>query len=441
MPSTNEIGVSGLKHSYGYVYEEFLRELTGYTGRRKIHEMASNDATIGAILTATGATIRPVDWKIEAADADIEGKYSDWFKGVLDDMDHSFDAWITEALTFLPFGFSISEIVLKKRDGDQNDASRRSKFDDGTYGIRKLAPRSQESIEKWEFSEEGDVLGFHQTDPNNAKSRYIPMSKCIHLRTCSVKNNPEGVSLLRNCYKAYTYLNNIQLIEAIAIERELAGVPVVRVPSEILTDESKAAILAKYKQVAHDLKMGEQGGVVIPSDTYTNEEGEISNVYQVSIELIASQGKRLIDTDVTIKRYQQDIARSILADFLMLGINDRGSFSMSKNKSDIFLNTLQTFTKELARGISDVRDMLWKINSFPEEMKPNIIPGQVNPVNLEVLGNYISKLSTAGILFTDDDTQRLLRRYADLPENVDPDDLVPPPHMMPSNGQPSSEST
>lgn len=422
---TQTLGVDGVRHSNGYVFEEFLPELTGHRGRLKYKEMSMNDATIGALLTAVGATIRPIGWKITRAPADVTGKYSDWFESVINDMDNSFGEWMTEALTFLPFGFSVFEKVYKLRGGKTDDPYTNSKENDGTIGIKKLAPRPQETIERWDIDAEGVTQGFWQVNPNGYADTYIPMSKCLLLRTASIKDNPEGVSILRNCYKSYTYLNNIQLVEAIAIEREMSGVPIVRVPSEVLTNPDQLALKNAYLKIARDLKMGEQAGIVLPSEVYMDDTGKPSNIYQVSVELIASQGKRLIDTDLVIKRYQQEIARSILADFLMLGISDRGSFSMSKNKTDLFLNTLQTFTQELARAWRQVRDELWDLNGFPEEMKPEPIPGQINPTDLAVLGDYVSKLATAGIAFHDEDTQKFLRRAADMPETIEDGGLMP----------------
>jgi hypothetical protein len=65
-------------------------------------------------------------------------------------------------------------------------------------------------------------------------NNFIPSWKLLHYRTITTNNDPSGRSILRNAYKSYTFLNNLQSIEAIAVERELHGVPVGRMPAEYL---------------------------------------------------------------------------------------------------------------------------------------------------------------------------------------------------------------
>lgn len=399
-----EIGVTGLHVATGYVYEEFLLELSGDRGRRVFREMSDNDATVGAIILSIDALLRAIKWDVEPNENDTDGTGSEWLKAALADMDHSWEAFISELLSMLTFGFSYHEIVYKKRD-------------DGTIGIAKLSPRSQESLLRWEMSPNGDVLGFHQQDPNGGPAIYIPIEKALHFRTTFRKNNPEGRSILRNAYTSWYYKKQIQILEAIAIERELAGLPVIRVPSEILTNPDMASVLQKYQRLARDLKFNDQGGVILPSDTYKDDTGRPSSVRQFEIELMSASGSRAIDMNSAIVRYQQDIARTILADFLILGSASRGSFALSKSKTDLFLRSLEGYTSNIASELNkSLIPKLWKLNGFPDETRPTIVPGQVAPTDLEELGNYISKLAGAGIVFGGDpETEKKLRQAADLP--------------------------
>ena len=138
----------------------------------------------------------------------------------------------------------------------------------------------------------------------------------MYYRTTSLNGDPRGRSILRNAYTSYEYLNNLQAIEAIAVERELAGIPVARIPAEYLSGDASAAQvrfrLETYNRSLRDVKFNEQGYIILPSDTYPDKDGSPTNQRLVDVELMASNGKRNIDIDPIVKRYQHDIARSML---------------------------------------------------------------------------------------------------------------------------------
>jgi hypothetical protein len=52
-------------------------------------------------------------------------------------------------------------------------------------------------------------------------------------------------------------------------------------------------------------------------------------ICMMDFELVSSAGSRAIDPNVPINRYQGDIARLLLADFMMLGASSTGSFALS----------------------------------------------------------------------------------------------------------------
>src|SRR5579862_8132139 len=123
-----EVGISGLKRFSGFVTEEFVRDLIGRRGMRVWREMKDNSATVGACLGAIDGMARQVDVFVKPYSSDSD----------LHDMSSTWSDTQSEILTMLPYGFQVSEIVYKKRQGDQNDSSRRSKYTDGLVGWRKL---------------------------------------------------------------------------------------------------------------------------------------------------------------------------------------------------------------------------------------------------------------------------------------------------------------
>jgi hypothetical protein len=426
---TEEIGLTGLNVSHGYIDEEFLTELRGDRGRDVYREMRDNDATIGAFLCAIDTLVKAVDWRVDPSEMDTTGEYAAFLESCMDDMTHSWQDFISEVLTLLTFGWSYHEIVYKRRVGPlEQDGSRRSKYTDGKIGIRKLAPRAQESLHRWEIEEDGSIRGMYQQGPNTGKVCYIPIEKALLFRLSTVKNNPEGRSVLRNCYKSYYYIKKIQNFEAIAIERDLNGIPVVRIPKEILSASGDTALGRSrniYLQIARDLKVNSQGGLVLPSETYPDENGRPSNVRMVDIELLSSNGTRTIDTDKVITRYQQDIARTCLADFLMLGNSSAGSFALAKDKSSLFLRSLEAILNSIASTLNrHLVPRLWQLNGFDLEVMPQFNYGEIAPVDLDALGNYVRNLSGAGVDLLDEETDDYLRDQAGLPRVNNEDKLL-----------------
>jgi exopolysaccharide biosynthesis predicted pyruvyltransferase EpsI len=98
-----EIGYGGTNTRYGQIRgDELLRELKGKKGITKYREMRDNDATIGAIMYATEQVLRDVPKIVKAADESDEAVgYAEYVTSVLDDMEHTLDDHISEALSSL----------------------------------------------------------------------------------------------------------------------------------------------------------------------------------------------------------------------------------------------------------------------------------------------------------------------------------------------------
>src|SRR5262249_37768146 len=132
-PAFAEIGVSGLKSFSGYIAEEDLPELRRQSGVRIYRQMAGGDPILAAILSANALILRAAEWRVEPANATLEAeKEANFVEGLFEDMSHTMEDFIAEALSMLQFGWSYHEIVLKRRIGpEESDPTRRSKFSDG----------------------------------------------------------------------------------------------------------------------------------------------------------------------------------------------------------------------------------------------------------------------------------------------------------------------
>ncbi|MEN6403215.1 MAG: hypothetical protein ABFD94_14855, partial [Armatimonadia bacterium] len=233
------LGTSGLKQSGGMVDEEWHPKLKKPVGFKTIQQISDNSSAIGAVRFLIRAYFGGVEFRIEPASEDAKAKeQAEFVESCLEDMSHTFEEWLSEALTFLDYGWAYFELVYKLRKGNKDDPRVKSKFDDGRWGWRKIKLRGQDTLERWEFDEDGELAGMHQTDQYAGKRAFIPYEKALLFRTENVKDNPEGRSLWRNCIVDYYKLSRIEEFEVVGIERDALGLLHMQVPIELLQAKS-----------------------------------------------------------------------------------------------------------------------------------------------------------------------------------------------------------
>jgi hypothetical protein len=419
-----DLGSTGLRAFSGWVREEFLPQLVGRQAARVYREMTDNSPTVGAILFAITGVMRKVEWRTRPAnDTPQARELADFAESLHFDMSHSWEDFVTEWLSMLPYGFSAHEIVYKKRQGYQNSGAAlpSSKFDDGRIGWRRLPIRAQDTVLKWFFGSNGEILGLTQ-QPWVGPLTDIPIEKMLLFRAAQHKNNPEGRSILRNAYLPYYYVKRLQEQEAILFER-LSGLPVVTVPNALLEaasagDTQAIAALNAYKKLVTNVRIDEQMGVLIPSDTYQTAAGASSiPMYGFKLET-PNSGRSNLDADTPITRYKNDIMTSILADFLEMGHTARGAQSLAETKVDVFMASVEAWLNSGAAVLNrHGLPRLWELNGFDPALMPEYVPDMAQRIDLDGLGNFILRLSQAGMpLFPDPDLESYLRDTAGLPD-------------------------
>lgn len=414
-----EAGNAGLKVFGGYIVEEFDPNLRGRKGAQTYREMSDTDPTIGAIMYVFRQVISKIGWHWQPADqTPMSLLAQQYFESLEDDMEHPWGEFISDVLTMFIYGYAPIEIVLKQRKGPSSNKAKSSKFEDGMFGLRKLALRHQETLLRWIFdSDNNDVLGMVQM-PWTGGIRMIPRDKMLLFRCSPRGNNPEGRSLIRNAYRPYYFKKRIEEIEGIGIERDLAGFPVMKVPGELIAmaqagDPVATATLAAYQNMVKSIKRNSQEGALLPSDS--DEHGHL--LYELT--LLSATGRRQFDTNVTIERYTQQIATSVMADFLLMGHSSRGGGqALGSSKIDMFFGAITGFVKGIIDVInSELVPLISDINGIPQENRPAIYTDKPEQIDLGRLGAYINALAASGMtLFPDQDLENYLRTAAGLPE-------------------------
>lgn len=449
---TTEVGFTGLNQMSGMVREEFHKDLQGKAAIAVYREMWMNEPIVNAIMFAVSMLMRqakwyvrpwidpalvdatpaagkpsktpppppsanPLDPKLPAepvpaaplVEADPDAKEKARFvESCMTDMAHSWEDMIIEVLTMLPFGWSLLETVYKRRAGPMTSEADSSRFSDGLIGWKKLPIRSQDSLKQWVFDPVSGAATAMVQQTVTGQTATIPLTKALLFRTQSHKNNPEGRSVLRGSYRPWYFKKRIEEVEGIGVERDLAGLPVLTPPEGLdiwnTQDPAMSTLRQAAEKIVRNIRRDEQEGVLKP--------------FGWQLELLSTGGRRAFDTGGIIDRYNNLIAMTVLADFIILGHNNRyGSFALGSAKTHMFGLAIGGWLDAIKAVFNRYAiPRLFAVNGWPPDRLPTLEYEDIETPNLADLGTYITALSGAGMqLFPNPVLEKYLLRVGTMP--------------------------
>lgn len=381
-----EIGKTGFHQQNGYPSEEFLTALQGQRGIRTFREMSDNDPIIGGTLFAVKQVLRELRWSVQGGSEQdqqflIDNMYN---------MTHSWLDFITEVNSMFIYGWAIFEQVYIRRDDK--------------IWWKKLPIRIQSSLDHWEMKDNGDTIGFWQRPAPTYDLIYLPLSKCIHFRADQLSASPEGRSIIRNAYRPWFFKKSIEDIEAIGVERDLVGIPSLTMPEGMKVDDDSdeaATAIEWAKKILTNIRNDEQAGLLLP--------------FGWMFELVASPGNKAFDTAAIIRRYSTELAVTILAQFIMLGMERTGSYALSKNITDMFYLCIEGWADVIASAINrQAVPVLFALNGNVNKELPQLVHTPVRRESLKDISAYVTQLVGIDALTLDEDLKEYLKKSARL---------------------------
>lgn len=378
MRSRTEQGTPGVRQYSGYIHEEWDKRLRTARKRRDTLQQMQDDPTIAASLRGIDALARSTDYAIDPAE-DAPDDIVPFVHDCLGAMEGAWGDKLSEILSQIVYGFSLFEVVYLQRP-------------DGRIGWKRWAPRGQETIERWIWDEAGrDWVAAIQVNPNTGAELRLERQHLLHFVTVSRKQSPEGQSLIRAAFGPWYFKRELERIEAIGIERDMAGVPMLKIPADQYKDDTKRE---QWADVVRGMRSNEEAGVLLPSDT-----DPTTNAPLYEFSLVSTGGARQVDTDKTIDRYKRDIMRNLLVDWLMLGDEGGGSFALGVSKAEVFASFVQSLLDGIADTITEqaIKPLLLA-NGWPVEFAPTFRFEQITRKDVAMYADALVKLAGPGFV-------------------------------------------
>lgn len=354
-----ELGYAGLPIFNGVSNEELKKELN-HPNSVKTYKLMSYHSAVNAPLNLYSNMVAKASYRFvpPKGATEQEKEQTHIIESMFNDMDHPLSDFIEEAMSMTTYGWAVIEKVYRKRTPASGSA-----YNDGYIGIKKLALRSQESIEKFIFDSEGnEVLAVKQNlsglnDPyNQFKNRKelivtIPRSKFMLFNLGRNRSNPYGTSPLRDVYTAWRYLQAIEELEAQSVVKDINGLPVLGLPPQYMSADAtpeQKAIYANFQNIMRNLQQGSQSSLILPSTVDPETKQKL-----FSIELLSQDGKKNFDLNKIKEYYRAMIFIGLGADVLLMGNTTAGSFALGSLKSSLTGSVAESYITRILQVIND----------------------------------------------------------------------------------------
>lgn len=417
--SLKEVGFIGLKSTNGYIIEEPNRAFR-FPAMLKVVDEMRNNPTVATCLTAYKLLMNRAQWDVEApvGATPQQIERANFVKTVMHDMDSSWQSTVSSWFPALEYGYHIAEKVYRRRLTKNG-----SKFNDGLVGLKKLAPRSQTSITRWKFSDDGrDLVGVEQTLRYMDKAYLftdqlderglisIPREKFLLFNTGSTNDNPEGNSILKTVYLAYKQLTLLQDQELLGVAKDVAGVLKITAPPRYFDPSASAAdkaVLASYQAIINNYNAGTQRGFLLPAMTDPETKTPM-----FTYELMEEKGQAKFNIELIIKRLQGDIMSALSCDLLKMGMDTAGSFSLQDGDSNILTLAVSYRLQEMADVLNnDLIPQLFSMNGWTDTDLPKFVFGDISSTSMEESSKFLQRVMSVGGLEMDRGVYNKIRQY------------------------------
>jgi hypothetical protein len=418
-----EQGVLGLKTSNGRILEEAQAAFRYPAFIQTVNEMRNNP-TVGAAMNVWRMMISRVKWDVEppTEGSDVDQDRAKLIKTMMNDMEHSWESFIEGVVPYLEYGFAVNEVVLRRRLTRNG-----SKYNDGLVGIRRLPTRAQETIHRWNFSDDGSTLLSIEQNPryldkayllvdrlNNHGMLTIDRNKILLFTASATKGNPEGNSIYKPIYLAFKQLVQMQNQEILGIVKDVQGILRIGIPAAYLAPDAsddKKAVAQGFQSIIDNYNAGTARGLLVP-EMY-DDQGKPLFTYN----LLESKGQAKYDTEAVIKRLQTDILSALSVDILKLGAEGSGSFSLAESKSSVLAMAIDYRLREIQSVLNnELMPKLYAFNGWEQTNMAQFRYQDVEDVDLDLLSKFIQRVASTSMIEVDRPVMNRIRKAFGVPE-------------------------
>lgn len=400
--------------------------LVGANAIKTYDEIRRADPTGMAMYQVLSLPMRGVVWHVEpggtsAADKeaaefvwnafnDMAGKPGDNLGG------QTFNSFIADICLMFAYSWAQFWTVLKRR------TECNSKYPDGRVGFQMMEMVNHRAFVDWEYDASGHLLGPIILD-NAGKQLTVPIAGSVFFRTSPGGGSPEGISIYRPAVRPYNNKHRLEQVEGIGLYRRWTGFPQANLPSGATTRddvaEGEISDEERGEQLVKAIYEDRMMGAVLPDGWQLDFGGPQDNIDDTLGD--------------TIMRKDLEMARAILAQFMLQGLRSVGMQSLTGTLFDAFILSVDAYLESIRDELNDKAiATLLRWNDFPGlTAVPRLEYTSPRPVDLGKTAMYLNALTGSNLLTADITLESFLRSLVPgMPTEVD-EDLWEEAHRQP----------
>jgi hypothetical protein len=297
-------------------------------------------------------------------------------------------------------GNSVLEEVWELRD--RPEQMKDTGAPERMYWLASLEPRLPQTIDKWIGLDEPPyaLKAIQQILPGGKNPPPIPAENAVVFTNEREGDNLEGKSLLRSAYKSWYYVEMLEKIDAIGLERAAVGLPHFHYDTLDGLDVNDA--IRRAEDIMAHLNASESSYVItLPGMNFELCSGTYNN------DAIRN----------TIQAHKRDISVNALMQFMELGANNSaGSRATAKEQKGPFDLSLLAVADEIAETLSEetIKDIV-VYNWGERPGYPKLIASGILDTDMRILATIVRDLVQVGALTADETMEDWLRDTLSLP--------------------------
>jgi hypothetical protein len=414
VPKEREIGRTGTVNTQGFITDEELNAKLRWPSNLTIYDqMRRTDSGVRWMLALVKTPIRSATWTVEpASESDQDREVAAFVEHCLfNHIEGGWDEFLRQALFYLDYGHMVFEtlaaagsVTFDVSDRDNEEKVTKSK---DAIVIRRLAPRMPSTIQKWipKGKNPSELAAIEQQLFDGTGAIRISADRLIIFTNEKEGDDWRGVSLLRSAYKNWRFKNELENMEAIAYERS-TGLPVVYPPDNARQDE-----VDKMEEALQSIRQGDALYIVMPgpkAGTTDDKNGWV-------LEDHAIKGDAWGSPDVAIRRHDTNLARNVLAEFMLLGQGGTGARATADVQQDPYYGAVEA-TVGYMEGVLNEKLVAPLVGwNYDVDHPPKLKASKIHAKAIESTATMVSTLAQQDLIVPDDRLEAWLRELTDAP--------------------------